>query len=538
MKPPIPIPVLKDLRCGHCRKFVTCGPVHVTPDSSILCGRCARFAKRSYRNIAFEALASLFRYPCYYWPKHCNKKLVWNESLDHERKCLFQSSCNVFCSKPGTFFKSDRKLPNNPEINLEHVTEEIIQDLKCVACESYLSNGPVYIVVDGKNICHRCSHANGVPKGAIRNLAYETIARAAIFPCVYRFRGCNVRLKFGREMWGHENECPYGQTQNRLSKKPSKTSKDTKDGKERGVIETHSGHIWGTITPHSALFAPPKAAKTDGKMVTQELAEMMKKKQQEELKGFDVQSMDSVVSKASTFDSIGDNISRSIGDNISRDNISRSTIDNVSRDNISRTTFDNVSRENFSRSSSRITDEYRRQPNETILDDNYRPSVSGYPPEQAGPSNYDMQRQSKVVRSSEDLNTAYPGFPQEIAPLPTPPGYNKVPFNGYYQDNMARYGRPSHFEQLPQMYNYPPGYYDNNGNMNYSASFSYAPTHHPQIAPKRSESFRVGNQELIDELKERNRNKNSSPSPGVKNDNPYEKCSNLQDLVQKQDEFK
>lgn len=113
MRPPIPIPILQNLRCGHCKKFVTCGPVHVTPNSSILCGRCVHFAKRTYRNIAFETLASLYRYPCTYWSKHCNKKLVWNESLDHERKCLFQNSCNVLCSRPGTFFKAERKLPNH-----------------------------------------------------------------------------------------------------------------------------------------------------------------------------------------------------------------------------------------------------------------------------------------------------------------------------------------------------------------------------------------------------------------------------------------
>lgn len=28
--------------------------------------------------------------------------------------------------------------------------------------------------------------------------------------------------------------------------------------KERGVITTHSGHYYGTITPNSLLFAPPR----------------------------------------------------------------------------------------------------------------------------------------------------------------------------------------------------------------------------------------------------------------------------------------
>lgn len=113
MQSPVPVSVITNLKCGHCRKFVTCGPVHLTPDSSILCGRCAKFAKQTFRNLAFEALASNYKYPCHFWPKHCNKKLDWNESLDHEKNCLFQSNCNVFCCRPGTYFKSDRKLPTN-----------------------------------------------------------------------------------------------------------------------------------------------------------------------------------------------------------------------------------------------------------------------------------------------------------------------------------------------------------------------------------------------------------------------------------------
>ncbi|CAH1376008.1 unnamed protein product [Tenebrio molitor] len=450
MRPPLPISVLKNLRCGHCRKFVTCGPVFVTPDSSILCGRCVRFAKKSYRNFPFEALASIYRYPCFYWPKHCNKQLAWNEALEHERKCLFQSSCNVFCSRPGTFFKSDRKFVQNPEFNLEHVPDELLDSLKCVACESYISHKPVFLVVDGKSICHRCSHSNGVPKGAIRNLAYETIASTIIFPCIYRYRGCTIRQKFGREMWGHESQCPYGQVAQRLSKKPSK---GVKEGKERGVIETHSGHIWGTITPHSALFAPPKTKNNDGQIVTQELTEVMKKKQDD--KGFDdSQSMDSVMSRASTFDSsMGDNLSRTTGDNTSRDNISRSTVDNISRDNISR-------------SSSTVPGYDPRYYNNAPPMEDYRASQQGYP----GPSNF------KIPRPYEEA-TQYSPYPEEVHPVPTPTGYNKISFNGYYQENLTRYARPSQLDQFPPLFHFPPVYQDGNSPLNHSNSFNFTPTH-------------------------------------------------------------
>ncbi|RZC33849.1 Sina domain containing protein [Asbolus verrucosus] len=511
MQPPIPLPLIRDLKCTHCRRFVSCGPVHVAPDSSILCGRCIRFAKRTHRNYAFEALASIFYYPCHFWPQHCNKKLLWNASLDHERNCTFQSSCNVFCSQPGTFFKSERKLPTTGGINFERVPEEALEQLKCAACESYLSNGPVYIMADGKNICHRCSHSNGIPKDAIRNLAYETIATAMIFPCIYRFRGCTVWMKFERDMWEHEHQCPYGKITQRVSKKPSK------GGKERGVIETHSGHIWGTITPHSALFAPPKTKNNDGKIVTQELAQIMKKKQKEdEVKSFDSQSVDSLISKASTFDSIGDNISRSMGDNVSRDNISRSQGDNVSRDNISRSLGDNISR-----SSSRppTREEDRQYIPYSSSPDGYRPSIS------AKQSNHhEINRQQKVLRTNDDVAN----FLDEVPPLPTPPGYNKISFNGYYRENMVQYGRISNFEQYPQMYRYSQ---QHDNNLHYSASFNNPSPRSSQTPVKRTESLRVGNQELIDELKERNNKKHMK-----KEDNPYGHCNSLQDIVHIHDE--
>lgn len=371
---------------------------------------------------------------------------------------------------------------------MENVNEQMLDVLKCVSCESYLCNKPVYIVHDGKNICHRCTHSNGVPKGAIRNLAYEQIATSIIFPCIYRFRGCTIRLQFGREMWGHENDCSYGQIRQKLIKQSSRIAKDSKE-KERGVIETHSGHIWGTITPHSALFAPPKTRNHEGKIVTQELEEVMKKKQKEdEIKSFDSQSVDSIMSRPSTCDSTADNMSRSIGDNISR-----STLDNMSRDNVSR-------------SSARIPTQ----------EEIYRPSVSGYARNQPGPI--------RIPRPNSPLG--------EVVPVPKPAGYNKIPFNGYHQDLSPQ------IEQYPYLYHFPPIYYENNLNVNHSASFNFNPNQNQQqIPPKRSESLRVGNQDLINELKIRQTRKESpTPPPPQKEPNPYEQCNNLQDIVQRHDE--
>lgn len=266
-------------------------------------------------------------------------------------------------------------------------------------------------------------------------------------------------------MWHHEHECAYGQVQrsHQISKKPSQ-----RNGKERGVIETHSGHYWGTITPHSALFAPPKTKKNDGKIVTQELEEVMKKKHKEDVDGknFDAESLDSVMSK-STWDSLGDNISSH-----TIDNISRSTVDNISR------------------ASSR-DQRYSNNPSST---GNYRTSFNN--------DNNEITRSEKIRQSNDDLGLNYVSY-TEVQPTPLPAGFNRAPY-GYYQDNVARFAA---LEQYGHLSHYPPILAETpitpNG-LNHTPSFN-SPV-------KRSDSARVGNASIINELKERNRKKLSVAS--------------------------
>lgn len=351
------------------------------------------------------------------------------------------------------------------DATLEHVTEEQLEKLKCVSCEAYLSNVPVFTLIDGKSVCHRCYYSNGPPISSIRNLAYETIASSFIFPCIYRFRGCTIRLKYGREMWNHEHECAYGQIQrSQILRKPSQQ----KNGKERGVIETHSGHYWGTITPHSALFAPPKTKKNDGKIVTQELEEVMKKKHKDDVDGknFDAESLDSVMSK-STWDSLGDNIS---SHNI--DNISRSTVDNISR------------------ASSRD----QRYSNNPSFSGDYRASFN----------NNEQSRLEKIRQSNDDLGLNYVPY-TEVQPAPLPAGFNRAPY-GYYQDNVARF---SALEQYGHLSHYPPILTETPVSPN---GLNHTSSHNSSV--KRTESARVGNASIINELKERNRKKISNASNG------------------------
>lgn len=108
--PKVPNVVLQDLRCKHCRRWLSCGPVYVLPQGSSLCGRCENIAIKQFRHSAYEALASYFHYPCHYFAKRCPSMLQWNDSLEHEEDCEYQNFCTKLCSHPTAVFKSERKL--------------------------------------------------------------------------------------------------------------------------------------------------------------------------------------------------------------------------------------------------------------------------------------------------------------------------------------------------------------------------------------------------------------------------------------------
>lgn len=146
--------------------------------------------------------------------------------------------------------------------------------LRCGNCAGYLSCTPVYVCRDGTSVCHRCSAQLQQPSPEfIRDPAFEAFADMMIFPCIFRYRGCTQYFKFGEQSWEHEIECPYGkpyvreqqrsrQSDHEVRRQPEhevrrQESLQQRDYKERGVIVTHSGHIYATITPNAPVFARP-----------------------------------------------------------------------------------------------------------------------------------------------------------------------------------------------------------------------------------------------------------------------------------------
>lgn len=88
-------------------------------------------------------------------------------------------------------------------VNMASIPDTVLNQLKCSACKSYLSVGPVTQTILGYH-CGRC-----LAPGAEANSLFETLAKAHSFPCRYVDSGCKFLLPFGEEMLNHEKICEY-----------------------------------------------------------------------------------------------------------------------------------------------------------------------------------------------------------------------------------------------------------------------------------------------------------------------------------------
>lgn len=95
---------------------------------------------------------------------------------------------------------SHKKLLTIPDATLEK--------LRCALCSNYLNHLPVYTCKDIGMVCGRCPFLQ--ESNPIRNEAYEIIAEAITFPCIYKNFGC-VELLTPRNIADHEETCTYRQ---------------------------------------------------------------------------------------------------------------------------------------------------------------------------------------------------------------------------------------------------------------------------------------------------------------------------------------
>lgn len=136
------------------------------------------------------------------------------------------------------------------------IPEAILPKLTCTFCQNYLSCPPIHINQDGQQICFRCCATKDLT-GFVRHIAFETLLQIVVFPCIYRNWGCPISDKFGETCSNHEKDCPYGQS---YKKVPYKKTSYTKDGKlkEKGLVESHRGPVWATLTPSTIPFGQGK----------------------------------------------------------------------------------------------------------------------------------------------------------------------------------------------------------------------------------------------------------------------------------------
>ena len=87
--------------------------------------------------------------------------------------------------------------------------------LECPVCLELFSS-PVYQCHGGHLICNNCINnlrlcpvcRRRLPDAKIRNLAVEEIISEQTFGCIYRSKGCNVKLREG-EFLTHTRNCIF-----------------------------------------------------------------------------------------------------------------------------------------------------------------------------------------------------------------------------------------------------------------------------------------------------------------------------------------
>lgn len=89
----MPETLLTKLQCGDCKHIISCGPVYTKKDNQNSCGRCLQpenLRKQLPRNLLYEDIAAYLNFPCKYFDFGCKVELKWNESVEHEKKCVFR----------------------------------------------------------------------------------------------------------------------------------------------------------------------------------------------------------------------------------------------------------------------------------------------------------------------------------------------------------------------------------------------------------------------------------------------------------------
>lgn len=235
-----------------CQSYLSCGPTKILPGGYSACGRCVQ--PDVFRSIPYDNIACYFIYPCNYEKRNCPEAYVWNEVAIHEKECSYRPGCFFCCRHPCNYGKRPiRYVGDEAKVC---ATEDILENyLTCIICNGYLITVPIFITVKGASVCHRC--------GPIindfelrRNYPLETLLRMFYIKCSFRIRGCTVFLPFGAELEQHEQICEHQHIVRKPSNRPKLQQNPTDPPKkQKGLVPTHRGQIWATVTSNT-LYAP------------------------------------------------------------------------------------------------------------------------------------------------------------------------------------------------------------------------------------------------------------------------------------------
>lgn len=243
------------LRCNNCKNFLSCGPMFVWREGSTICGRCASTKyNKCAQAFTFEQVIRTIRVPCRYWYRHCKELLYPDEVPLHEQVCIYKNRCEMLRGDLSAVFKMEKSLPHAKEpAKLLNLPRLALEWLLCTKCSLYISAPGCYVNSQGRPFCFRCITTPPQTE-YIRHVDLEKLLGFMVFPCIFHMRGCTKRYRFGDPAgYSHEQECAYGFA----AQRPISQLKTVNiNGKQKGVIPTHTGHVFATITPNTIqLFA-------------------------------------------------------------------------------------------------------------------------------------------------------------------------------------------------------------------------------------------------------------------------------------------
>ncbi|KAK5641468.1 hypothetical protein RI129_010015 [Pyrocoelia pectoralis] len=85
----LPQDIVNTLLCSICDGYLSCAPV-MEVKRNLICGRCDKNSTDAVLQVAYERVMSNFVFPCRFDKHGCEKRLLFNSSMEHEKQCKYR----------------------------------------------------------------------------------------------------------------------------------------------------------------------------------------------------------------------------------------------------------------------------------------------------------------------------------------------------------------------------------------------------------------------------------------------------------------